>query len=52
VLKAEITVFNSGELIRAILGFGASVKVISPIEIVEIVKKRLETALKNYNLNL
>jgi|688.fasta_scaffold113539_2 predicted DNA-binding transcriptional regulator YafY len=49
VLKAEITVFNSGELIRAILGFGASVKVISPIEIVEIVKKRLETALKNYN---
>jgi predicted DNA-binding transcriptional regulator YafY len=48
-LKVEMTVFNSGELIRAILGFGASVKVISPIEIVEIVKKRLETALKNYN---
>jgi predicted DNA-binding transcriptional regulator YafY len=49
VLKVELTVFNSGELIRAILGFGASVKVISPIEVVDIVKKRLETAIKHYN---
>lgn len=48
ILKVEMTVFNSGELIRAILGFGASVKVISPIEIVEIVKKRLETAIIHY----
>jgi predicted DNA-binding transcriptional regulator YafY len=48
VLKVELNVYNSGELIRAILGFGASVKVISPIEIIEIVKKRLETAVKHY----
>ena len=48
VLKVEMNVFNSGELIRAILGFGASVKVISPVEIVDIVKKRLQTAIKNY----
>lgn len=49
VLKVELTVYNSGELIRAILGFGASVKVISPIEVVDIIRKRLETAIKHYN---
>ena len=49
VLKVELTVYNSGELIRAILGYGASVKVISPIEVVDLIKKRLETAIKHYN---
>jgi predicted DNA-binding transcriptional regulator YafY len=44
-----LTVYNSGELIRAILGYGASVKVISPIEVVDLIKKRLETAIKHYN---
>ena len=49
VLKVELTVYNSGELIRAILGYGASVKVISPIEVVDLIKKRLDTAIKHYN---
>jgi len=34
VLKVEIEVYESGEIIREILGYGASVKVISPIELV------------------
>ena len=49
VLKVELTVYNSGELIRAILGYGASVKVISPKEVVDLIKKRLDTAIKYYN---
>jgi predicted DNA-binding transcriptional regulator YafY len=49
VLKVELTVNNSGELIRAILGYGASVKVISPVEVVDLIKKRLDTAIKHYN---
>lgn len=52
ILKVELTVYNSGELIRAILGYGASVKVISPIEIANLVKKRLENAVRNYNYSI
>jgi predicted DNA-binding transcriptional regulator YafY len=49
VLKVKLTVYNSGELIRAILGYGANVKVISPKEVVDSIKKKLDTAIKYYN---
>jgi len=48
VLKVELTVFNSGELIKALLSYGSSVKVISPTEVSDIIKKHLQKAMNYY----
>jgi predicted DNA-binding transcriptional regulator YafY len=47
-LKVEIQVYDSYEIIREILSYGSSVKVISPIELSEKIKSMIQKMLSLY----